>query len=171
MDIMPKHKTSRDRPKELTGRMVLMCLVAFFAIVAGVNAVMITAAISTFGGVETANAYQAGLAYATEEAAARAQEARHWRVNAQLRREPNGATAVELSAHNKDDRPLSAIEARVLLLHPADRRFDHTIEMQKAGMSRFYGTTTPAQGQWDLVVELLRDGERLFRSKERVILR
>ena len=51
-------------PREVTGRMVLVCLVAFFAVVAGVNAVMIRAAVSTFGGVETESAYQAGLAFA-----------------------------------------------------------------------------------------------------------
>ena len=56
--MMPTHgsirrETSAAR-RELTGRMVLICLVAFFAIVAGVNAVMIRAAVSTFGGVETA---------------------------------------------------------------------------------------------------------------------
>lgn len=159
------------RPKELTGRTVFFCLVVFFAIVSGVNAVMITAAVSTFGGVETANAYQAGLAYANEEAAAQAQHTRRWHVNARLRSEPSGVTAVELLARDKNDRPLAGLEAKVSLVHPADSRFDHIIAMQETGAGRFHGTTTPAQGQWDLVIELLRDGERLFRSKERVILR
>ncbi len=52
-----KQREPRGGPKEpaerVTGRMVLICLVAFFAVVAGVNAVMIAAAVSTFGGVET----------------------------------------------------------------------------------------------------------------------
>ena len=73
------------RPRELTGRMVLFCLVTFFAVVVGVNAVMIGAAVTTFSGVETRNAYQAGVAFAREEAAAEAQESRHWRVNSSLR--------------------------------------------------------------------------------------
>jgi nitrogen fixation protein FixH len=164
-------RSDESRPKELTGQTVFFCLVAFFAVVTGVNAVMITAAVSTFGGVETANAYQAGLAYASEEAAARAQQARRWHVNARLHSGPTGVTAVELFARDKDDRPLDGLEAKVSLVHPADRRFDHIIAMQRAGVGRFHGTTTPAPGQWDLVIELLRDGERLFRSKERVILR
>ncbi len=68
----------------MTGRTVLICLVGFFAVVAGVNAVMIRAAVSTFGGVETANAYQAGLAFAREIAAAEAQDALHWQVRAKV---------------------------------------------------------------------------------------
>ena len=74
-------------PREVTGRMVLVGLVAFFAAVAGVNAVMIWAAVSTFGGVETESSYQAGLAFARETAAVAAQDALHWQVKAKrLRR-------------------------------------------------------------------------------------
>jgi nitrogen fixation protein FixH len=41
------------RPRKLTGRHVLLGLVAFFGVVFAVNAVLVRAAISTFGGVET----------------------------------------------------------------------------------------------------------------------
>ena len=52
--------------RQVTGRIVLICFVAFFAVVAGVNAVMIRAAVSTFSGIETENPYQAGLAFERE---------------------------------------------------------------------------------------------------------
>ena len=58
--------------RELTGRMVLIWLVGFFAVVGAVNAVMIGAAISTFAGLEHDSPYQAGLAFDQEIAAARA---------------------------------------------------------------------------------------------------
>ena len=72
---------------------MLFCLVSFFAVVAGVNAIMMTFAVTTFGGVETASSYQAGVQFAREEAAAEAQQARHWQVTATLRPETNGTTA------------------------------------------------------------------------------
>ena len=65
---MSTDKRAPARP--LTGRTVLFCLIGFFSVVAGVNAVMIRAAVSTFGGVETSSSYQAGLAFAREAAAA-----------------------------------------------------------------------------------------------------
>jgi len=80
----------------LTGRMVLVCLVLFFATVVGVNAVMIRAATSTFGGVETENAYQAGLAFNREHAAAMAQDGRNWNVTAAVTRPP-GETELTMS--------------------------------------------------------------------------
>ena len=49
---------------------MLVCLVAFFGVVAAVNAVHDPAAVSTFGGVETESSYQAGLAFSREIAAA-----------------------------------------------------------------------------------------------------
>jgi nitrogen fixation protein FixH len=151
--------------------MVLMCLIAFFAVVVGVNGVMVMAAVSTFSGIETRNAYQAGLAFANEEAAARAQEHRHWRVNATLHHQPGGETAVELTAHDKADLPLRGLEALVSFAHPTDRRLDHVVAMHAAGLGRYAGISTPAPGQWDLVIELSRDGARVFRSKERISLR
>ena len=159
------------KPRELTGRKVLLCLVAFFAVVASVNAVMMTAAVTTFGGVETKSSYQAGLAFAREEAAAQAQQARHWHVNATLRPEAGGSTQVELVARDAADRPLTGLEVTVSLVHPADRRLDRPVTMRSNGAGRFHGAATPTPGQWDLVIELASAGERLFRSRERIVLR
>ena len=173
MSTSSNHPGGRDgrRPRELTGRTVLFCFVTFFAVVAGVNAVMISAAVTTFSGVETANSYHAGVSFAHEEAAAEAQQARHWRVNASLRPQAGGVKQIELSAQDRADQPLTALEATVTLIHPNDRRLDRAVPMQTAGPGRFLGTASPPPGQWDLVIELARDGERLFRSRERVILR
>ena len=57
------------------------------------------------------------------------------------------------------------------MIHPNDRRLDRPVAMQADAPGRFSGVVSPAPGQWDLVIELTRDGERLFRSKERIILR
>jgi nitrogen fixation protein FixH len=172
---MSMRQSNRDStgggPREITGRMVLACLVAFFAVVAGVNAIMVTAAVSTFGGVETVNAYQAGLAFAREEEAAQAQEARHWRVSAKLHPGSNGATVVEIVGRDRSDQPLAGLAASVALTHPTDRRLDHSVDMQPAAPGRFQGTVAPQPGQWNLVIELTRGGERLFRSRERIVLR
>jgi nitrogen fixation protein FixH len=145
--------------------------VAFFAVVAAVNAVMMIFAVTTFSGVETANSYQAGVAFAREAAAAGAQEARHWRVNAALTPMAGTPTQIELSAKDAADRPLTGLEANITLIHPNDRRRDRSVAMQSDGPGRFRGGLATLPGQWDLVIELSRGGERLFRSRERIILR
>lgn len=173
MSNLTNHTGGSDgrRPRELTGRMVLFCLFAFFGVVFAVNGVMVSAAVTTFGGVETASSYQAGLTFAREEAAAEAQQARHWQVNAALRPQAGRPTLVELSARDAGNQPLTGLEATVSVTHPTDRRLDHAVAMQADGLGQFRGFLTAAPGQWDLVIELTRSGERLFRSKRRVILR
>ena len=162
---------ARPQRRELTGRTVLFCLVAFFAVVATVNAVMMAFAVTTFGGVETKSSYQAGVLFAREEAAAEAQQSRHWRVSASLQRVDGGSTQIELTAQDAENRPLAGLEANIALIHPTDRRLDRPVTMYADGGGRFLGAAAPAAGQWDLVIELSRDGERLFRSRGRVILR
>ena len=154
----------------LTGRTVFAGLVAFFAVVIGVNAIMIHAAVSTFGGVETDSSYRAGLAFAREMATVEAQDARHWTVTAKAVLEGN-ATVVEVTARDASGQPIANLAATASLVHPTDRRADHALSLVSDGAGRFRGTTAASAGQWDLVIELSRDGERLFRSKNRVWLR
>jgi nitrogen fixation protein FixH len=154
----------------VTGRMVLIGFIAFFGVVAGVNAIMIHAAISTFGGVETDSSYRAGLAFANEMATVEAQDARHWSVTAKAALEGD-VTVVEVTARDAAGRPMPNLAATAALVHPTDRRADHAVALAGAGAGLFRGTTAVAAGQWDLVIELSRDGERLFRSKNRVWLR
>ena len=162
---------SRERPpREVTGRTVLVCFVAFFLTVAGANVILIKAAISTFGGVETESAYQAGLAFAKETAAVAAQDALHWQVKAKVSEEA-GATLVEVVATDAADRPLAGLEATARLVHPTDKRADLLIDLGEDEPGRFRGHGGPVVGQWALVIELSRDGTRMFRSRNRVFLR
>lgn len=164
-----RSKSSRG-PREVTGRMVFICLVVFFAVVAGVNAVMVRAAVSTFGGVETESSYQAGLAFAREVAAVDAQDALHWRVTAKVSPEAE-SMRVEVFANDAADRPLARLRATATLVHPTDKRSDHVMLLDQSAPGKFEGRSERVSGQWTLVIELSRDGTRMFRSKNRVFLR
>jgi nitrogen fixation protein FixH len=167
---LSSNRTERP-PREITGRMVLICLIAFFAVVVGVNMIMVRAAISTFGGLETESSYKAGLAFGGEIAAAQAQEARHWQVAGKIFPASDGTTAVAINAQDAVGRPLTGLDAVVRLAHPTDRRLDHTLVMRENAPGQFRGTTASAMGEWDLVIELSRGEERLFRSRNRVSVR
>lgn len=159
-----------NQPRELTGRMVLVCILGFFGVVFAVNGVMVQAAISTFGGVEVASSYQAGLDFAREEKAARAQDALHWQVAAALSKTPDGATRLAVTAEDAAGRPLTGLTATARLEHPEHRASDRTVALTTEAPGRFGGATARAIGQWDLVIDLARDGKRLFRSRNRVVL-
>jgi nitrogen fixation protein FixH len=161
--------TDRNTRRPLTGRTVLICLVAFFGVVSLANAIMIRAAVTTFSGVETGSAYQAGQNFKYEAAAARAQEERHWQVRADVR-PADGKTLIEIDARDAAGRPLSGLEAAARLQHPTDRRGDQTIALSEPTSGHFRGTAASLAGQWDMLIDLSRGGERVFRSRNRVVL-
>src|ERR1044072_9169149 len=99
---MIANDTTCRRP--LTGRTVLICMIAFFAVISIANGIMIRAAVTTFGGVETGSAYQAGKAFKHETEAARAEDGRHWQVKASLR-PAEGKTLIDIDARDATGRP------------------------------------------------------------------
>jgi len=159
------------QPRQLTGRTVLGLMVAFFAVVFGVNAFMAHKALSTFGGVEIESSYQAGQTFERDVAMAKAQDAQHWQVDAKVMPAAAGNAALDISARDAAGAPLIGLTATALLARPTDRRLDRTIAVSENAPGHFHGSAEVPAGQWDLVIDLSREGRRLFRSKNRVVLR
>jgi nitrogen fixation protein FixH len=162
---------TQAQPRQITGLMVLGFMIAFFAIIVGVNAFMAHAALTTFGGVETASSYQAGQTFEREVALAKLQDAQRWQVDAKVTRAADGTTRLDIAAQDGSGAPVSEVTASAQFARPTDRRLDRSIAVRQTGPGHFVGDAELAAGQWDLVIELSRQDERLFRSKNRVILK
>ena len=143
----------------------------FFGVVFAVNGVLVRAAISTFGGVETASSYKAGLQFEHEVAVAERQDALHWQVSGTLTRNGAGEAVLDLTARDANGAPLPGLRADARLAHPADERLDRVIEIRSVAAGVFHGQAAAQPGQWDLIVDLYRGDRRLFRSQGRVTLR
>jgi nitrogen fixation protein FixH len=168
-DILePKNERNR---RELTGGKVLLWLVAFFGLVFAVNGVLVQAAISTFGGVETLSSYKAGLQFERELGLVERQDALHWQVSGTLARDSAGVAVLDLSARDAQGAPLAGLTAEVRLAHPADDRLDHVIAVRSVAAGVFHGAAEAQAGQWELIVDLYRGDQRVFRSRSRVSLR
>jgi nitrogen fixation protein FixH len=159
------------RSREITGRTVLLCFVGFFGIVAAVNAIMIRAAVTTFAGTETASAYKAGLGYKNEEAAAAAQTRLGWVVDGQIARAPSGDTLLTVDVRDRSRSPVYGIAVAAQLAHPLNSRLDRSVTLVRAADGRFSGAAEAVPGQWTLTIDVTRDGERLYRTKSRVVLK
>ena len=160
----------RKKPYEVTGRTVLIWLLSFFGAVFVVNGVMIKAATSTFGGVETTCSYKAGLTFKHEIAAAEQQDARHWKIDGTLKRNGAGEAVLDINARDPAGAPLTGLRAEARLAHPADARLDHAIKLDRIGAGQFHGEAAAQRGQWELLVDLYRGDDRVFRSRSRVTL-
>jgi len=159
-------------PKPLTGRTVLVCLVAFFGIIIGVNGVALKLAIDTLPGTDVDSAYRASLAYNAEIEAAAAQSARGWSVVGHVERAADGNAAVKVEARDAANAPLTGLVFSARLSRPTDKRADRATFLLERESGIYLGTLSDlVPGQWDLVIAAERDSERIFLSRNRVVLR
>jgi nitrogen fixation protein FixH len=159
----------KSRP--LTGRKVFILLVAFFGVVIGVNMAMMMLAIQTLPGTEVDSAYSASLAYEKEIVAAHDQNARNWRVDAQVLRGPDGAATLRVEVRDDNGRPLSGLKFQGRFERPTDRRADKAVTLAEIGIGIYRGSAALiAPGQWDLVLQGDKAEQRMFLSKNRVLL-
>lgn len=164
----------KDPPKSefrLTGRHVLFILVGCFGIVFAVNGLMVWKAVGSFPGLVTESSFRDSQRFNAEIAAAEAQAARGWRVEATTSRTADGTATVVLAARDRDGRPLSGVAFHARLEHPADRHRDHVLTLAPvAGSSdRFEGKVAGVSpGKWGLVIEGDAAAGRLYLSQNTV---
>lgn len=159
------------RPRELTGRHVLLWVVGFFGVVFIANAVLVKAATSTFGGLETQSSYKAGLMFEREVAKAERQQTLGWAVDGRLTRDATGEAVLTVGVRDAQGLAVGGLAADATLAHPADSRLDHVIALTAAGAGVFRGRDAVPPGQWQLIVDFYRGSERVFRSQSRVTLK
>ena len=159
------------KPREITGRIVLFCFVAFFTAIAAINAVMIHFAVTTFAGTETDSAYRAGLAYRGEEAAATAQDALHWKVEGAFARNEAGETVLTIDLKDGSKVAVAGVDVSARLAHRLNSRLDHKFALSPTADGTYRGVTDAEPGQWTLTLEVRRDRARLYRSTSRLVLK
>ncbi len=157
--------------RQLTGRHVLLILFAFFGVVISVNVTMARLAVATLPGTEVDSAYSASLGYEKEIMAARDQAARKWEVDAHVERGADGAALLRVEARDKTGRPVTGLTFEGRFERPTDKRADLAVALKEVGIGIYRGRAEAiAPGQWDLVLEADAAGQRMFLSKNRVLL-
>jgi nitrogen fixation protein FixH len=162
---------SDSSPRPLTGRVVLIALLGFFGVVFGVNGLMMKLAIDTLPGTEVDSPYVASLRYENEIAAARDQQQRDWKVDARLERQPDGLATLRVEARDRNGVPLAGLSFFGRLERPADKRADKDVALAEIGDGVYRGQATGVSaGLWDLVLEGDSTGNRVYLSKNRLVL-
>jgi len=163
--------TRSTAAREWKGWTVLVFMLVFFGVIIGVNAFMAHVAFSTFGGVDVDSSYRAGQMFERDVAMAERQDERRWRVEGKITTAANGGQALDIAARDSTGVPLTGLTATAEFTRPTDRRLDRTVSIREDATGRFHADVALPAGQWDLVIELSRRGERQFRSVNRVVIR
>lgn len=161
---------SVPRTFEITGRKVLVAMVSFFAIVTAVDGIMIYQAVSTFGGLETTDAYRKGLTYNQRIATLAAQDQMGWTESVTLE-QTTGTLSVIFKDRN--GQPIDNLVVAAKIGRPATNVFDRTVELRPKSDGR-YEVVVPdlGKGTWTVDVAVRTSSNPkaavVYQSKARI---
>lgn len=162
--MMQEESDYQPGGRPLTGRTVLLIILSFFGVILGVNFFMATYAAKTYSGVDANDAYDSGLAYNQEIAAAKAQAVLGWTVDLN-RANDAGRTQLTVNVKDKDGNPVGGLDAMVNFYFPATRKFDRTVPATPIAEGVYSGSADLRPGRWEVEISLNRGGKRMFRSR------
>lgn len=170
VDLHPRPPAPRPS-FELTGRMFLLMMLAFFLVVSSVNAVMMTLAIRTMPGSDAKSAYETSQTFNSEIARMHAQAARGWQAQADIIRDGDGAR-VTLRLSDSAGIAIHGLAVMARLQHPASRQLDREARLVEiaAGVYDARVARLPP-GAWTLALEAERENEPLFSSRTRFLMK
>lgn len=172
-DLPNPARRDERKPFELTGRHVLAVFIAFFAVVGGVNAYMMRAALTTMPGLDARNGYDASQRFNGKIADAQAQDARGWKVDATLRAAGQGlSVAVEIAAAG--GAPAGDLAVDLRLEHPTNRALDQQVRLAQDAPGSYSALLRGRHsGAWTVLIEARspRTGELLYASRNRTLIK
>ena len=133
--------------ERLDGRHVLAGLIAFFAVVAFANAIFVYFALTTFGGIDTEDAYRRGLAYNATIAEAYQQSALGWQTSLTY---DNAKGALRLTIADREGGPVAGLSISGRLSRPATSRQDLTSRALRRACRRQLRDRTRLNAVWQL---------------------
>lgn len=174
IDLSQSRRPARGgRPgdKPLTGWTVLAILLAFFGVVASVNGLMIHYALSTFPGVEDDQAYEHGLHYNETLAEAAQQNRLGWKAQGRIVRGLEGTAGVEITIRDEAGAPVQGLQVTGRLEFMPDSRRDMALALTETSAGVYRSEIKASSGVWLLDMAASRQGEVLYRSRNRLTLR
>jgi len=140
--------------RRFTGWHMTAVMVAFFTVVIGVNVIMATSAVRTFGGVVVDNSYVASQRFNAWLAEARVQDKLGWRIDA--RSTPDGTLVVRLrDARGPINGALVAVDAE----HPLGRLPGRAFVLAGGGDGTYSAVHALPHGRWRIRVEARSQGK------------
>ncbi|MFZ1989234.1 MAG: FixH family protein [Alphaproteobacteria bacterium] len=157
------------REFRLTGRHVLMMLVAFFGIVFAVNGAFIYYALKTHPGDDVQDAYVAGVEYNRELAEKREQQKLGWQASLSVKADARNGQFIEVAFADAKGEPLLGLKVNAMLRSPVVASLDRPLKFVSAGLGIFRADVNePRAAQWDLIIEARNDTGEVFRLRHRL---
>lgn len=159
------------KPREFTGKHMLISILAFFAVVIGVNVTMATLAQTSWTGLVVENTYVASQQFNEEARKGRAQAALGWTGKLTV-----ASGEVRYSLVNSLGKPVPLNGVKVLFRHPAYEAEDEALTLAAApgdtagNTGAFAVRHTPKDGVWIVEIDADAGLTSPFRDVRRVMI-
>ena len=159
------------KPREFTGKHMLISILAFFAVVIGVNVTMATLAQTSWTGLVVENTYVASQQFNEEARKGRAQAALGWTGKLTV-----ASGEVRSSLVDSLGKPVPLHGVKVLFRHPAYEAEDETLTLAAApggiagNTGAFAVRHTPKDGVWIVEIDADAGLTSPFRDVRRVMI-
>jgi nitrogen fixation protein FixH len=138
---------AKPAPRPFTGTHMLAILVAFFAVVIGVNLLMAYYANSTWSGLVVENGYVASQSFNADAARLRAQQALGWQVSL-----VHGDGEVTVSFAGPTGNAITGLAVSGSLDRPTTDRQDQSLSFREAAPGHYVARAELSPGIWDIDV-------------------
>ena len=157
--------------KPLTGRGVFLWLAGFFAVVFAVNIVFAVVALGTWSGLESEDAYSAGLGFNKTLEARQDQKSRGWAGAVRAVSRSDGSHDLVAEFRDKSGQPLSQLSVIADVVRPTHAGYDLQLEMTPTGNGAYEADLKlPLDGIWDVHLNAEGADEKRFYGKTRIYI-
>ena len=152
------------KTKELTGKHVLLMLLAFFGVTLSVNIIFTVAAVKSFSGEDVPRSYRQGLEYNDVIAARETQTDLGWQVCANT-----AADRILVRFSDADGLPISGLQIDGKLRHPATLSNDQELQFIEISNGVYEARIMGLRGRWDLSAIAIKESDK-FRFEHEIWL-
>jgi nitrogen fixation protein FixH len=145
--------TVTGQARQFTGWHMLAVMVAFFAVIIGVNVMLAIYASSTWSGLVVENGYVASQQFGKELEKARTQKALGWQADV-----AHESGILRAQFVSKEGAALSGLTVQGLLRRPVTEREDMVLMLAEKTNGTYTAPLALKPGQWELEIEA-SDGE------------
>ena len=149
--------------RRITGRHVLVALLAFFAIVVGVNGVFIYVSLTSWTGVGTESAYVRGLEYNRALEAATEQQALGWQTSMTIQQGVEGSPRLVVRFLDRSGRALDNLSVVAEFRRPTHEGDDRVVSLAAGGSGSYRASLDSTfRGHWKVTASTVLPSGRNY---------
>jgi nitrogen fixation protein FixH len=153
--------------RPITGRTVLIGMIAFFGVIMAVNAVFVYFALDSWPGLSSDQAYEDGLAYNATLEAAKTQKKLGWTSVVDV----SGEGVLGVRIRDKMGIAIGGLNITAQMLRPTHERDDHAPDLVETSVGLYtVNLSDVAQGQWRLELTILHNGKTQYFAVHEVMV-